>query len=218
MFNFKKAIQIIAILLLSSPSLVAEESAPRHVPSNERVFWEDYLYDAFHSLGYYFTIEIVTRKLDDPKFRGIYILDDEEVRTVDEIILKASKSLKDFTFAINKQNPRVIHVIDNDLRKLSDYAVDQQMSLKYSGTTSNLSRSIQKTFPTLVPRTSGDIAKNFDDHVTKVEFDVKNETVRDILTNHVPLKRYNPLIWRAETQEHNGKRETIVQYYGPLRE
>jgi hypothetical protein len=210
-----KVVGSFVILFLLSPCLAAEEHAVRHVPSNQPEFWERYLYGAFHDLGYSFTIEIKVREPDDPKYESVYIVDDEVVDSVDAVIAKASKNLKDFSFVKNKRNPRIIHVIDNDLRKLPNYPLDQKMSLKFSGIAADLSRSIHKRFPTLVPRTSGDIHKAFDDNVTKIECDAKDEIVRDILTDCVPRKGYCTILWRAETEIFKGKRETFVQYYGP---
>jgi hypothetical protein len=208
----------IAIVFLLLSLLVAEENTVLHTPSNQREFWEHYLYSTGKSLSCYFTIEIVAREAGDPKNRDRYLLDDEEVTSVDEVIDKVSKNRKTFTFLKNKKNPRIVHIIDNDLRKIPDYPIDQKMDLEYSGSLDELSIAIEKKFPTLGPRRSGEVSQFLiADPITEIEIDIKDTTVRDILTDCVPLKGYQPLLWRAETEKIEGKHKTILQYYGPLR-
>lgn len=214
-----KMIRAIAIVVLLPSLLVAEENAVRHTPSNEREFWEHYLASTGKSLGCHFTIEILVRELDDPKSSSRFFVDDDkEVKTVDEVIDKASKKTEGLIFVKNKNNPQIVHVIDDDLRKIPGYAIDQKMDLKYSGFLDEISKAIETKFPALGPRRSGDLAKFLiADPVTEIEIDAKDQVVRDILTDCVPLKGYSPLLWRAETERAEGKGKTIVQYYGPMR-
>jgi len=213
------AMAIVIFVVLLPSLLVAEENAVRHTPSNKHEFWEHYLYKTGKSLGCHFTIEILVRGLDDPKSSSQFFVDDDkEVNTVDAVIDKVSKNMKGFTFVKNKKNPQVVHVIDDDLRKISAYPIDQKMDLEYSGFLAEMSEAIEKTYPTLGPRRSGEVSQFLiGDPKTKVEVDVKDTTVRDILTDCVPLKGYQPLLWRAETEQAKGKHKTILQYYGPVR-
>lgn len=63
-------------------------------------------------------------------------------------------------------------------------------------------------------RRGGDNTHAFGDDFSKVEVKADNQAIRQILTDFLPLKGYNPKIWLAETRVEDGKPITIVQYYG----
>lgn len=46
--------------------------------------------------------------------------------------------------------------------------------------------------------------------------DAKNQTVRSIFTDCIPLADYGPILWRAVSKSQEGKEKIVVQYYGPM--
>ena len=78
--------------------------------------------------------------------------------------------------------------------------------------------ALHKKLPNLKARTGGELRVLSDDAETKVNVDVTNEVVRNVLTDRVPLTNYSAIIWQAETRNIGGRLETVVQYLGPRRE
>ena len=115
------------------------------------------------------------------------------------------------------KNPSIIHVIDERLKKIADYPLEKKLTIAFSGTIGDLAwAGLSKRLPTIGPETQVLIGDAIDDYVTKVAVDAKDEKVRAVLTDCVPLDVYGPLLWRARTETAGGKTTTSVAYYGPV--
>lgn len=181
-----------------------------------RDVWTDYLYVAGRRLNCHFTIEILQEGRDDQLYNAL-IPRDRKIGNIDEMLAKLSNDLGRVVFLRNKQDPRIIHAIDKRLLKLDGYVLDKRTDLVYTGVIGDLSRKLKEEFPTIGPHTEGHFHERFDDHVTEVSITAKQESIRNILTNVVPLDNYEPRLWRAWTKIVDGVPFTKVQYYGPRR-
>jgi hypothetical protein len=168
-------------------------------------------------LNCYFTVEKIHRPRDPDDLRP-YVKDDEEITSVGALLEKLARDVPGAAFVRNKKNPAVIHAIDKGLLDLDGYGLETRIDLDYSGVLADLSWALEKKLDNVGARRWGFNTTLFDDHVTKVEIHAKEQKVRDILTDCVPLEGgYSPLLWFAETTIVDGKPKTTVQYYGPRR-
>jgi hypothetical protein len=56
----------------------------------------------------------------------------------------------------------------------------------------------------------------FNDHVTRVKIDVKQEPLRDVVTHAVELKGYKRIVWISKTrQDEEGDWKTTIRFTGP---
>lgn len=212
-----KTVAATVVLLLVSCMALAENDTPAQAPSHQEMFWEHYLYLAGQRLDCHFTIEKLARRGDDPRARGVFVFDDQELRTVDDVIAKVSQTLKGFSFTKSEAAPTVIHVIEDELVGLAGYPLEQTVDIAYAGVPHGLIEELEKRNQGLEARRGGDNRLMFDDYWTEITVEAKAQQVRRILTDCIPLNTYHPILWRAETDRVDGRLRTIVQYYGPRR-
>lgn len=139
---------------------------------------------------------------------------DYDIESIDALQKEVQAQLKEAVIRKDPQHPRVLHVIDAALAKDPNYAMDQLATIKYSGVVSGLPDKVGEAVPGIQSRRGGSFTDAFDDHGTQVGVDAKEMSVRDILTNAVPIEKYQPVLWIAETHEQDGKRETWIQFTG----
>jgi len=215
-----KTVGVLATFLLSASLLNAGEGVGKGRDVDNTPWpWLDYLHLAGQRLDCHFTIERIFRP-ENPgaAIYGAWIMDDVEIRSLEQLIAKVSKEVKGITFVRNRKNPAVVHVIDQRLKELDDYPLEAKLDVSYSGMIGDLSDELEKHLDSIGPRRGGVMSDAFDDHVTRVTVEAKNQQIRSILTDCVPLTHYGPRLWIAETRRVDGKTKTTVQYYGPDRE
>ena len=196
----------------------------RELKTNE-IILSLYLGEMTEKLGCYFTFETLNA-IDHASLinarSAIGVPEDPSVTNVNLLISKLGRDLPDCLVKQSKNNPLILHIIEAPLTKLKDYAMEKQVEITYSGDLGpgrgqGLVVELSKKLDGIGPRTRGDNTTAFDDHLTKVNVKAKNEKVRDILTDCVPLSDYGSFLWIAETTKDGGKCETVVQYFGPKR-
>jgi len=206
----------IALSILTQQSFGVE---PMDEPaSNRDVPWEDYLELAGGRLGAHFTIERVLRGSRDPQAKvvNVKISDDEQLKTLEAVASKLATKLPGFDFVPNPQHPQVMHVIERELLEQKRYSLDRKHTLAYSGILGDLSHVLEQQLHNIGPKTAGDWRRMFDDSVTRIEINEKDKKLRDIITDCLPLKDRQPLLWLAETQLSKDGVHTTLQFYGPV--
>lgn len=209
----------IFLLVTFTPALSGEDGMQSN--TTEPYPWMDYLFYAAKQLDYQFTIEILQASDEDLFYTKDVPTNRDygrEFVTMEQTLEKLSKELPGVRFVRNKRHPRVIHAIDKRLLKLDDYVVEKKVDLKYNGVIGNISRKLNETLPAIGPRTFGVIGEVFDDSVTEANIAAKEKRIRDILTDAVPLKSYDPILWRGWTAKRDGAWFTEIQFYGPRRD
>jgi len=184
-----------------------------------------YLVEMSEKLGCYFTFEHLKSDSHTSLVNArnvIGISQDPNVTNVRSLISKLRHDLQDCMVIESENNPSVLHIIEAPLIKLKNYVMEQKTDLTYSGDLGTgkgqgLVLEIAKTVENIGPRIGGDLRTAFDDHLTKVTVKAKNEKIRDILTDRVPLTNYSPFLWIAETTKVGLRSKTVVQYFGPKR-
>lgn len=182
---------------------------------------EDYLLRTGKRLNCHFTIEAFWKDswANERRERVLFFLFPNPIRetpdTVDALASALEKGLPDVKVVRNLKHPNVIHLVDQALIGREDYVMDKKVDLEFSGPLSRLSVELNRQYLRVGPPSVSFIEPgSFDDSVTDVSFRASGETVRDILTNRVPLKGYSPIVWRAITYDRNGAPATSIQYYG----
>lgn len=191
----------------------------------------DYLHFIGEKLGCYFTLEYrayqITRQ---PSSLQAEMTNDQSIATMPALLAKLRDGLTGFSVIENPKNPKVIHIIEQALEQADGYVLNKRTSVQYAGhlvpcvVKDTNGRNLQQGAGVVVAlaRTVGKLENgtaeargDFDDCNTKVKIDAKNESVRNILTDCIPLKNYHRILWRAAATERNGKPTVMIQFYGP---
>jgi len=191
-----------------------------------------YLGEKAEQLGCYFTFERLTAVDYISPLNAWTVLGipgEHNVGNMKSLITKLRRDLPGCTINQSKTNPRVVHIIETPLLKLKDYAMEKKVDITYSGQLGagrvngassredGLLIEMAKTIKNISYKKGGDWRTSFDDLLTQVDVKAKQQKVRDVLTNYVPLANYSPFIWAAETRIGTGKSRTEVQYFGAKR-
>jgi hypothetical protein len=121
------------------------------------------------------------------------------------------------TFEPDPLNSKVLHVVDERVRSIRSYPLDQQIhNFEFKGTTSDLIEELNsKSIPIISRRVFGiggpPIAI---DLTTNVSLHGFTGTVRQALTAALPLENYNRVIWIATSQLHVAEPRTEINYRG----
>ena len=224
MRNLGLLVSSVILLLASNGCKKSNIMNIRERTTNE-VILSVYLGEMSEKLGCYFTLEHL--KADNHgsliNSRNVFgISEAPNVTNVNSLIAKLRHDLPGCLVMESKNNPNILHIIEAPLAKLKDYAMERHEDLTYSGDLGTgkgqgLILEIAKNVENIGPRTGGDLRTAFDDHITKVNVKAKNEKLRDILTDCVPLASYGSFLWIAETTKVGETSKTVVQYFGPKR-
>lgn len=193
-----------------SPSLLSSK------PTGQKVPWESYLKMAADKLDCYLTLELLYN--DDRASHALAqsdVRDDREVSSIEELIEIVSRDVKGISFLRNARQGSIIHVIDDRLKSIPDYSLEKTITIDFSGTLNWLTTvELPKRLPGIGERRGGLRGEDVADYATRVTLNVKDQKLRDVLTDCVPLEVYKSILWRAETSCVDGQSKTTVRYYG----
>ena len=213
----KNLVVVIAILLLfSGLPLHATDNKLSKEPAAQSFMLYQYSEKMGEQLDCFFTIE--DKQESDPKktIYNSYVTVDPNIKTVSALVTKLQKELTSYAIVIDMDNPKIIHLIYTVLTKSKSYPMQRTASMTYSGPLWNLADTLGKQLhtPLITQHTFFENIMVYDD-VTNVSFVSTNHSVRDILSNCLPLDHYNRILWVARTEDINGKPRTEVDYQGP---
>jgi len=222
MKNLGLLVSSIILLFVSSGCKKSNIINIRERKTNE-VILSVYLGEMSEKLGCYFTLEQLKADNHASLINArsvIGLSEDPNVTNVNSLISKLRHDLEGCLVMESKDNPNILHIIEAPLAKLKDYVMERKIDLTYSGGLGTgkgqgLVLEIGKKVENIGPRTGGDWRTAFDDHLTTVTVKAKNEKVRDVLTDCVPLTNYSSFLWIAETTKVGETSKTVVQYFGP---
>ena len=143
---------------------------------------------------------------------------DPNVSSIDDLVkeFEQKANLRVIVDRQDKAHP-ILHVIDKDLGKKCE-VLDQKIDFHYSGVVGDIAAAMEEQGIPIGPPRFGAASGGFvgSDHVTKVTIDVKQKSIRDILTHCVDLDKYKRTIWSAETlQAKDGTWKTQIYFSGP---
>ncbi len=211
-------VSVIVWLFLASQFSSGDTPKMKWTPKHQDIYWQSYAIDVASALGCYATFETLNDlPRNGSRFENVEIKDDEEIKTAKELTSKLEHACPGLSVAANKRNAKILHIIDTKLSTIKDYSLEQRIDVKYEGIASELAFTIRTRLPGFGPMDFGVLGTEFDDNVTLVHIDATRETVRDILTNCIPLQKYGAALWRAQTfLDGENPLRTKVQFYGPV--
>jgi hypothetical protein len=193
-----------------------------HQPNNDRAGRrhrpnvDQYLVTVGHRLDCHFTIE-------DHSGSSTFVTNvdfpDPAMATIEELTESLSKLFKNVEVVQSRKHPGVIHLIEKPIGKSPDYVLDKKVDLDFSGRVGDrLCMALGKLHPEIGPTQGGLLPGFGTDYVTKVELDVHQMPIRDVLTHGLPLEGYGRILWRATTSKNAGDDApaTTVRFSGPV--
>lgn len=212
-----KSVFIIWISLFSLVHLLPIESSGQTVGSYQAersILLERKLKDIGEKYDLYFTLE--TGLISGDRAQS---LEGQEVPTASKTtglrnaLERLRKSIPNLTYEYDRNNSRIVHIIDARLRKEKGYAMEKMIdSIEFEGFPVNLVNTVARKGINISASGSLSTTEALGvDFGTRLIVKEKNKRVRDILTNSIPLKGRGRILWIARTELGNGN-TTFVRY------
>lgn len=195
----------------------------RGLRKGEELF-DQYLFRTAERLDAYFTIErVANRRRALTAFFYLHA-STTNPRSVEEWVCQLD-ALKGIKAVRNASRPNVVHLIEESLLDGESYPLEGEgypMERRVTGSFSGVLMDLPDRLGRLTPGVTtakGTPIGGFGvlgDYETKVEVTFKNDPVRDVLTDAVPVEGYMRQLWEAETNRwERGRLQTRVKFYGP---
>ena len=159
--------------------------------------------------------------------------------SVASFLSKLRAYLDAFIIERDVKNPKILHIIQKVLADDKDYALNQKISVEYSGrivptnvpiiprpASAPWFRTEGGLIPAVAEKIKEDIREGTEDNnipgmvgdaSTRVNVHATNETVRSIFTDCLSITNYNAILWRAvaTTATVGDTNCVLVQFFGP---
>ena len=192
------------------------ETKPSQKVEHPKILLKQYLVEEGEKLGCYFTIEDDAKGDTPVQFSDINVLD-QDSDTIDHLVDSLKQQVPNAIFERSIKNPKVIHIVASSLDQDKNYVMNQNLNFTYIGVLGMLPQRLDEhTDSHIGPRPFFYEGEASDDAITSVTIKAKNTSVRNILTDYVPLSNYHRIIWTSLTKHAAGKLDTWVQYDGPI--
>ena len=218
--NKCKIITALALLILGSASLalirvqrardMANSAETRSVPLSELLMTVGETYDRF------FTIEEAWKTGESMNsLEARLIQTSSERKTVEQELQRLRQTVPNFTYEIDKSNPRIVHIIDARLTQTQGYGLESVIkSIDFAGSPTELVATIGKQGISVSPQRAL-FTNEFQDYSTVIHVKGEGMRVRDALSNFVPLdERKGRILWIARKKLAEGE-VTYVYYPSP---
>ena len=129
---------------------------------------------------------------------------------------KLRQTVPNFTFEIDKGNPRIVHIMDIRLAQQKGYGLERVVkNIDFKGNVNDLVTAIGKQgIPVSQPVLTDTHEGMVRDYMTVVNVKGNDLKVRDALSNFIPLEGRSRIIWIARTKLGPGEISNI-QFRGP---
>lgn len=180
----------------------------------------NFLLDAGEQFACHFTFENLAETEEFLPALNLAIADipKQDVRTVDELIEKLRKDLDGVTIERTPGYPNVIRIVETQLLKMTGYDIDKKISLTYSGTPMGMLYKIHELVPGIVAKEGGALPLILGDFRTSIQMDVKETSIRFVLTKAVPLTKDRIFLWEATTYQRKDGLSSEIFYFPVPRE
>ena len=171
----------------------------------------NYAYSVCPRIGCHLVIE----DLNSGRLVSTYVSDNQDITSTKEIAEFFRKELGGVEVSILPH--QVVLIKDISLVKDRNYPLDRVVSLDYSGNIDSLSDAIgDRLDGSVEAMDAGSISMiNNYDYTSLITLSARNETVRSILTNHLPITHYRAILWDARTAIRNRKEVTYINFWRP---
>lgn len=201
-----------AMIVCAAIELTASSAAPQDALL-EKMPWERYLLRLGEKHDCWFTFEVETSNPD--RLRDPCIKESDFPSTRDAALRRFSAVYSWLRLVPSHKHRNVIHVIDEKLLAMNDYALEKTADVDFAGVIDHMVLQLHKQIPSIVRRTSGVLGQGSEDGYTEIAFRAERQKVRDILTDCTPRQvGYDRVLWRAETAERENGLQTTVEWSG----
>jgi hypothetical protein len=210
------ALAVSTFFCIASLSQCREPSSPKPRQGDEGVPLYEYLLRASLKLDCYFTIEQMPGE-ENNSIEGREVQAGSEPSSIEKMVEQLSAQLKGFHVYRSKENPVVVHIIDERLEKEKEYSLPKCVAVKFRGTPEKLVEKLQRMFlGDLRPKMGGAFSGfiRITDIITEIHCSTRGASARRVLTDWLPLSQYNRILWIAKTRLINGKLDTEVDHLG----
>ena len=158
----------------------------------------------------YFTVELLGPRMGE---RAVLMETENKDVPLAKVIEAA---LPGFKLMRYRHSDRVYALVEINLTKLDGYGMDELESPNsYAGTPAGLLRILEGRHPSITPRKEERMEDMRTDMVTPIKFSYDKSTVREVLTQGLPVENYSRIMWIADTHIVDGRHETHVVLQGP---
>jgi hypothetical protein len=146
-------------------------------------------------------------------FRHRPLNEDADLKTALENL---SRTVPNFTWQTDVNNPKIIHIIDDHLLHRNGYALDRKIDvIDFTGTVGGLVDTIAaRGIPVSSVGAFDSQELMFTDFNSNVQVNGKNLTARDALSDFISLEGRGRILWFAETHVEGSDPTTYVRFQG----
>lgn len=136
-------------------------------------------------------------------------------KTVEKELESLRQAVPNFTYEVDKSNPRIVHIIDARLAETQGYGLESVIkSIDFTGSSSELVATIGRQGISVSPQRAL-FTNEFQDYDTVIHVRGEGLRVREALSNFVPLgERRGRILWIARKKLGEGE-VTYVYYPSP---
>lgn len=188
-------------------------------PKKQETFLMQYLVELGNKYNCFFTIEEAWRDGDPMNKMESYSFQKLSGNEGLQLALgKLRRAVSNFTFEIDKRNPRIVHIIDARLIQQKEYGLEKVLSsIDFKGNINDLVTAISRQGVAISPPVLTDAHEGMTrDSGTIVQMKGKELKVRDVLSNSIPLEGRGRILWIARTKLGKGE-VSYVQFRGQKR-
>lgn len=203
---------VFGIASLLAAGTLGQAKASR--PADKTVELRQVLKEVGNRYDCYFTMEIGLKAGDvTNSLEGRRVSQELKQKSLKQELERLSETVPSFTYKFDIYNSKIIHVIDTGLAREKNYAMEQVIdTISFDGTVFDFVNAVGQKGVSVSSRGFFDTRElQLIDLSTRVYVNEKKKTVRNILTNSLPLKGRARVLWIART-ELGGSQTTYVRY------
>jgi hypothetical protein len=213
-----RSLAVSVVICFAAFGQCQEASSPKLRPEEKVVPLYQYLEGMGVLFDCYFTIEQMPLK-DDNWITIHDVKVGNEPSSIDKLVKQLSTQLKGVHVYRSKDNPAIIHFVDERLEKKKEYSLPKRVAFRFRGTPDQLVDKLCSQFQEFIFSQRQFLVGGWPplgtDSSTEIHCSTAGASIRRILTDWIPLSQYERILWIADSRQIDGRLETDVQYLGP---
>jgi len=201
--------------VIETPSMIQEQKIIPEFSINDSLALPYLLQALGDKYGFFFTIEDSMNENDpSSSLRAQRLLNASDANNLSAELERLRQAVPNFLYEIDKDNPKIVHIIDARLLQKKQYALQGVIGkIDFNGQINELPAAISKQGIAIDPVLIFSTHEQ-PDFSAVVKVRGENLRVRDALTNCVPLEgRLTRMLWVARTNVAEG---SLTKIYYPI--
>ncbi len=182
---------------------------------NVDTIWEFHVWDVCYVMDWHYTLELDQEY--DNKNHPANIHWDRTLVRLEDFISEFNEKVQGYVALKHPKRDDCVHIVNSELLKDKTYSLNQRLTLQFEGPLICLRQRLTKRLPDLITPTAYSIHLGWDDEDTLVKIDANQMVVRDLVTDCLPIKDYEVILWRSSREPHPsipGKHYVPIQFRG----